>query len=87
MADDFELLQLKNRVAELESQVAYLYQHLGLFKAAVTTGEAAGDDPRIVELLRTGKLIDAIKVHRQLNNTGLVEAKEAVEEIKRRLRL
>jgi ribosomal protein L7/L12 len=44
-----------------------------------------GDDPRIVEQLKKGNVIEAIKIHRELNDAGLTEAKGAVEEMQGRL--
>jgi hypothetical protein len=85
MSDEFEILKLKNRVKELETQIAFLYQHLGLSQGAAVN--LPGDDPRIIELLRKGNLIEAIKIHRQLFDSDLVGAKKACEEMKQRLRL
>lgn len=43
------------------------------------------NDPRIVELLQKGKMIDAIQVYRELfPDTFLADAKRAVEETKLR---
>lgn len=42
--------------------------------------------PQIVDLLRRGKKIEAIKVHREQTGSGLKEAKDVVEEVERRLR-
>ena len=39
----------------------------------------------IVNLLRQGRKIEAIKIYRERTNLGLKEAKDAVEEIERRL--
>jgi ribosomal protein L7/L12 len=43
------------------------------------------DDQEVIEALQTGKLIEAIKVYRQIHNVDLAEAKSAVENIKARL--
>ena len=83
MSTEDEVYQLRTRVNELEAQVNFLYNHLGLtFQPAANL-----DDPRIIEQLRRGNTIEAIKVHRELYNTGLAEAKKAVDEMKMRLRL
>ena len=47
-----------------------------------TLNAADGD---IVDLLRRGQKIEAIKIYRERTNCGLKEAKDAVEEIERRL--
>ena len=75
------------RLRTLEAQVAYLFRHLGLDPAdAVPTasGELA---PDVVQLLNSGRKIEAIKVHRERTGLGLAEAKDAVEAFERRYRL
>lgn len=55
---------------------------------AVGAGPAAsGREGEIVELLRRGDKISAIKLHRELHHTGLREAKDAVEALEKRLGL
>jgi ribosomal protein L7/L12 len=84
MVSDQDFQQLRSRMLELEDQVAFLYKHFGV----VFVPEAGvGDDPRIVDLLRQGKMIDAIKIYRELTRCGLAEAKRGVEDIQRRLGL
>ena len=72
---------LRSRISRLEAEVEFLYKHFGL-----TFSESAspGDDPRVLEALKKNNLIEAIKVYRELTNSGLAEAKTAVEEIRRR---
>ncbi len=82
MISEQDLLDLRSRVIRLEGQVDYLYKHLGITFNPALEG---GDDPRIIEELRKGKMIEAIKIHRELYNTGLAEAKRAVEDMQRRL--
>jgi hypothetical protein len=48
------------------------------------TSDPAGD-AELVEHLRAGRKIDAIKRHRALYGTGLKEAKDAVEALEARL--
>lgn len=64
---------LDRRLQRLEHKVDLLLAHAGV---------AEPEDPRMAEideLLTQGKKIQAIKVHRELTGSGLVEAKEAVE--------
>ena len=84
MADELEIAQLRKRVILLEGQVAFLYEHLGITFVPETR---LNDDPRIIEQLKKGNIIGAIKIHRELNNSGLAEAKQAVEEMQGRLGL
>jgi ribosomal protein L7/L12 len=86
MPTEHDLTLLRERIVRLEDQVAFLYRHFGI---ASTPDTATGDDPRIVESLKRGNMIEAIKVYRELYSSATVtvsleEAKRAVEEIKRR---
>ncbi|WP_327703037.1 hypothetical protein [Streptomyces decoyicus] len=61
------------RLQRLERKVDLLLAHAGV---------AEPEDPRMAEiddLLAQGKQIQAIKVHREVTGSDLVEAKEAVE--------
>lgn len=84
MTGELEVAQLRKRVIQLEGQVAFLYEHLGITFVPETR---LIDDPRIIEQLKKGNTIEAIKIHRELNNSGLAEAKQAVEEMQGRLGL
>ncbi|HET9588392.1 MAG TPA: ribosomal protein L7/L12 [Anaerolineales bacterium] len=83
MTTETEILALRARIAELESRVDFLYNHLGL---APVKG-ARGADARVVDVLRRGNKIEAIKIYRELYNCGLAEAKQAVDAIEKRLGL
>ncbi len=82
MVSEQDFGKLRDRVIQLEGQVAFLYKHLGV---TFVPEPAPGDDPRIIEHLKKGDLLGAIKVHRELNGTDYNEGKKAVEEIKGRL--
>ena len=84
MVTEMELTALRNRVVHLEGQVAFLYKHLGV---TFIPESAPEDDPGIIEQLKKGNLLGAIKIYRELNKTGLDEARLAVEEIQGRLGL
>ena len=61
------------RLQRLERKVDLLLAHAGV---------AEPEDPKMAEiddLLAQGKKIQAIKVHREVTGSDLVEAKEAVE--------
>lgn len=83
--------ELQQRVAALEAQVAALGSgNPALVDSAPGWSErefATGDDPEVVEALRSGSKIEAIKLFRVSTGLGLAEAKHAVEEIERRLGL
>ena len=78
MSLDREVLQLKLRVGKLERQVAFLLEHLGL---EYYEGTDAGVSPDILELVRTGDKLRAIKLYREETGLGLREAKEFIESL------
>jgi hypothetical protein len=65
----------------VEAEVEFLYKHFGL---TFSENGTPGDDPRILDALRKNNMIEAIKLYRELNNSGLAEAKSAVEAIRAR---
>ena len=87
-----DLLDHGRRIAILESKVAELYDRLGQAEPASGFGGGFGgeldhaathasEDPRVIELLQAGQLIQAIKLYRELTGVGLKEAKDAVEKL------
>ena len=84
MPTEQEYINLRNRLIHLEGEVAFLYKHLGVTFVAEPS---LTDDPRIIEQLKKGNLLEAIRIHRELNNTNMADAKQAVEEIQGRLGL
>ena len=80
MSVEQEVLELRGRVSRLEAQVEFLYKKLNL--EYVT--EPSTVNPRILEMIQKGNLIEAIKIYREVHDVGLTEAKQAVEEIKAR---
>jgi ribosomal protein L7/L12 len=85
-----ELLAHGRRIAELERKVSELYKRLGQaeptgFASDSGFSEAASvtaqEDPRLIELIQSGKEIEAIKLYRELTGCGLAEAKDMVERI------
>ena len=86
MTTDYDINLLRDRIVRLEDQLAFLYKHLGI---ALSSEAAPGDDPRIVDALKKGNTLEAIKVYRELYSSATVtvsleEAKRAVEDIRRR---
>jgi ribosomal protein L7/L12 len=68
------------RLVALERKVAQIYEHLGIAEPAPAA--ATGDvDPRVLDAIQAGNEIEAIKFQREVTGAGLVEAKQAVEEI------
>jgi hypothetical protein len=67
-----------DRIARLERQVDFLFRRLGMDPDWALAQEDALP-PEIYELIARGKLIEAIKVYRQVTGAGLKEAKDAVD--------
>lgn len=87
MYTEHEIALLRDRIVRLQGQVAFLYRHLGI---TFVPEAASGDHPQVIEAIKKGNLLEAIKVYRSVYSTstvtvGLDEAKRAVEEIKGRL--
>jgi large subunit ribosomal protein L7/L12 len=86
--DDAELTRLRERLRVLEAQVAHLYEHLGVDPGPFAAPPPADQlDPEVVQLLTSGKKINAIKLHREKTGLGLKEALDAIEGYERRYSL
>ena len=77
MSPESEILALRARLADLESRVEYLYKHLGITYVENTSM----GDARVIDMLKKGNKIEAIKIYREIYNCGLAQAKQAVENI------
>lgn len=77
MSVEQDVLSLRSRVAQLEARMQFLYEKLNI--EYVEKPSLA--NPKIMELLKKGNKIGAIKVYREVYNVGLAEAKDAVEKI------
>jgi ribosomal protein L7/L12 len=92
MASPEELLEIKQRLALIETRLQQLFEHLDLRPRETAgggwSGGGEGDmpdpatDPEIQDLLAKGNEIQAIKRYRELTGLGLAEAKEAIERAK-----
>ncbi|MBI3151984.1 MAG: ribosomal protein L7/L12 [Chloroflexi bacterium] len=83
MPTEQDIIALRSRVAELERRLDFLYKKLGI----EYIDNPSSIDSRIIEFLKRGNKIEAIKIYRELTNTGLAEAKQAVDSIEARLGL
>ena len=79
---EHEITELRERIAHLEGQVEFLFKHLGV---TFVPEAAPGDDPRIIEQLKQGDLLGAVRIHREINKSDYITARQAVDEIKGRL--
>lgn len=72
------------RIEELERKVAFLMRRLGAEGEFGAT--AVGAEAEVESLIRAGRKIEAIKRWRESTGQGLLEAKQAIEALERRLR-
>jgi len=92
MSEARELLEIKQRLALIETRLQQLFEHLDIAPREGAGGEGGwwggGDesgspdptaDPEIQDLLAKGNKIQAIKRYRELTGLGLKEAQEAIE--------
>lgn len=77
MPTEQDLMTLRARVTELESKLDFIYRKLGI-EYIDNPGMA---DSHILSLLKQGNKLEAIKAYRELTNSGLAEAKNAVDKI------
>lgn len=83
MPTEQDIIALRSRVAELERRLDFLYKKLGV----EYIDNPGSIDSRIIEILKRGNKIEAIKIYRELTDAGLAEAKQAVDSIEARLGL
>ena len=81
MTVETDIVALRVRVRELEDHIKYLYSH---FNITYFESMQAGD-AKVVEMIKRGNKIEAIKIYRELHNVGLAEAKQAVGLLEARL--
>ena len=85
MPTEQEFSELKAEVARLAQLVEQLYYRSGT--ALPSSGAPTLDAPpsQIVDLVRENRLIEAIKLWRELTGQGLAESKRDIDELSRRL--
>jgi len=73
-----EIAEIKARLDKLEARLGFLYRHLG-----ISTGETPGwqASPALLELLRNGDKIAAIKAFREETGASLKDAKVFIESL------
>jgi ribosomal protein L7/L12 len=76
--EDRHIIELAQRVGRLERQIAFLLEHLGLEYEDAPTEDVS---PAVLELVRMGKKIQAIKLFREETGYGLKEAKDFIDSL------
>ncbi len=77
-----QIYHLKSQINKLQAQINFLYKHLNVEYIEEVN---PSDDPEVIKVLRTGNVMEAIKVYRERHDAGLAEAKLAVDEMRARL--
>ena len=77
MSTEQDLINLRVRVAELEVKLDFLYRKFGI----EYVNNPGMENSRIIELLKKGNKLEAIKAYRDLTNADLADAKREVEKI------
>ena len=87
MVTDQDFKDLQRHVMQLEGKLSFLYNHFGV---TFEPEAAPGDDPRVIEQIKKGNMMEAIKLNRQLHDKVVPEvtvsdAKKAIEDMIQRL--
>lgn len=77
MPGDYEVMELRARVWELEGKIDFLYKHFNI-QYVKQINEA---DQKVFDELKKGNVIEAIKIYRGIYQVDLASAKKAVEEM------
>jgi ribosomal protein L7/L12 len=79
MGIDRHLLEIKQRLALVESRLDQLFEHLDLNPWAEAGGADPTQDPEIQDLLAKGNKAQAVRRYRELTGSGIAEANDAIE--------
>jgi hypothetical protein len=73
--------ELYKKVSALQRKVSDLYRRLGESEPSDEELISSDADPRVVEAVVAGNMIEAIKIQREVSGDDLASAKEAVDRI------
>ena len=73
-----DVAALRARVAKLEQIVEQLQRHLGVAFTSRTDGGASGD---VLELVRRGEKLQAMRLHVQQTGSDLKAAKDLIDSL------
>ena len=76
--EDHEIVKLKQQGRKLEHQLSFILNHLQLTPPDESELRVS---PEILDLVREGRKIEAIKLYREENGVGLKEAKEFIDSL------
>ncbi len=73
---------LGERVAQLEEEVQFLMSHTHAPYVRTTPEERQANLAAVIELVKKGKTMEAIKLYREKHPSTLQDAQKAVEELR-----
>lgn len=79
MVSDTEVALLQLRVTELEGRIKFIYEHLHIDYARPQPNNDPAMTPAVLDALRSGNKIEAIRIYRQLTDCSRAVAKAAIE--------
>jgi ribosomal protein L7/L12 len=80
MGVDRHLLEIKQRLALVESRLEQLFEHLDIAPREAPEARDAINDPEIQDLLAKGNEAQAVKRYRELTGGGIADAQKAIRE-------
>jgi ribosomal protein L7/L12 len=83
MSND-DISALGQRIRLLEQKIDMIMEHLGLQFDDASVGESI--DPGVLEAVKRGNKIEAIRLYRDQTGFGLKEAKDVIDELEARYR-
>ena len=83
MNNEIDVVVLRGRVAELEAKLDFLYKQLNI----TYVPDMDVLNAPVVELLRAGKVMDAIKRYRDIHQTSLADTSAAVDVLRAKYKL
>ena len=84
-SDQENIEELQRQVKRQGELIDALYRQLGIGQLDAAGVPTDGSYPEVVDAIRGGNLIQAIKHYRERTGVGLKEAKDAVEALARTL--
>jgi ribosomal protein L7/L12 len=84
MNDD--VMMLARRVRILEQKIDMIMENLGIEFDVNSMDSTANVSPTVIDLVRRGKQIEAIKEYRVDAGVGLKEAKDVIDELMARVK-
>ena len=75
------LNRLSDRVLELEKRMDLVFEKLGIENAPIVKEPDCSQDPKLVEAIKKGDMLEAIRIYREITHTDLATAKKEMESL------